>query len=152
MYAEYIDSGDEQEVTYTLPEFSYLPFTSFEFLERVSFRYTGTMSYGAVYAEKSNRNGIVEGPEECDDYNFDDEDGCSVCGEIEANYICEGNPSSCSKFDSESEDVGVSVASASMATNALMLASSLLKGTMGASLWVNFEANEIIYTSMFISP
>ncbi len=42
-------------------------------------------------------NGIVELPEQCDDHNTADGDGCSATCTIESGWTCSGSPSGCSQ-------------------------------------------------------
>ncbi len=45
-------------------------------------------------------NGVIEGAEACDDGNTDDGDGCSALCEIEAGWVCVGEPSECEEASS----------------------------------------------------
>jgi cysteine-rich repeat protein len=43
-------------------------------------------------------DGVIEVPEECDDHNTDDGDGCSSTCTVEDGWVCEGEPSVCTEI------------------------------------------------------
>lgn len=50
---------------------------------------------GGGGGEPSCGNGVVQPPEDCDDGNNDDFDGCTALCQVEYGYDCEGSPSLC---------------------------------------------------------